>query len=163
YLTGLPLPASIGISIGNTLEAFVAILLVKRLGRKSIQQLDSTITSVRFDHPVTTARGLSSFLVVMAVCTMISATIGTSCIYLSGLSHGASFQYLWWTWWLGDTAGGIVFAPFILAWTDSTTIQWTPRKIGEVLALLLLISLLGFLVFSGVPQLGSSILYATVP
>src|SRR5262249_15067248 len=155
YLTGLPLPVSFGIAIGNTLEAVCGVVIVKRFSRRT-QQLDSTLTAVSFDKPVTSVRGLGTFLAVIVFATMISATIGTCCLYISGLNHGFSFPYLWWTWWMGDTAGGIVFAPLILAWTDSEEKQWSVRKIIEGLALLLLIALLGFLVFSGLKRFGSS-------
>src|SRR5204862_6397100 len=42
-------------------------------------------------------------------------TIGTSALCLSGLVAWRDYPVTWWTWWLGDTVGVILFAPLLVA------------------------------------------------
>lgn len=149
FLTGLSLAVSTGISAGNTIEAVSAFLLVRRLASHR--------------NPVNEIKDFSAFLLVAITCTMISATIGTSCILLGGFGHGASFLYLWWTWWLGDTVGALVVTPLVLAWSERTDSQWTSRKTLEAAALVIALIGLGLWVFSGWYSTGQTELYITVP
>ena len=94
------LAASIGITIGSTLESFVgATLLVE------VFEFRPRLERVR--------DGALFMLVGVLGCTMISATIGTGSIYLSGGLMG-SFGSVWLIWWLSEVGGVLVFTPLLL-------------------------------------------------
>lgn len=149
-LLNLPVLTSLGIATGNTLEALSGVYFLRRFGGSS-----------RFlEH----SREASLFLLLSVLAsTAISATIGTLTIFLSGLQHGASFGYLWYTWWLGDSVGNIIFAPMILAWIQNNRIAWTRPKIVEGIVLLIMIAFTGEVVFDSSFSVGGSLPYLTIP
>ena len=51
------------------------------------------------------------------VACIASASIGVSCLSLAGAIAAADIAFSWWTWWVGDTIGVLVFMPLFLAWT----------------------------------------------
>jgi PAS domain S-box-containing protein len=97
----LTLPAALGIAVGNTLEALLVQLVLQRLS---------------FDLSFARARDVLKFVIAAVTCTTVSATIGTLSLSLSGSAAWALFESLWLTWWLGDLAGAVTFAPFFLSW-----------------------------------------------
>src|SRR6266850_1724362 len=48
------------------------------------------------------------------VSTTVSATIGVTTLALTGHARWVDFGPIWLTWWLGDAAGDLVVAPFLL-------------------------------------------------
>ena len=51
------------------------------------------------------------------VACMTSASIGVSSLWLAGAIAPADIAFSWWTWWVGDSIGVLVFMPLFLAWT----------------------------------------------
>src|SRR4029079_1227913 len=80
---------SIGIAVGNTLEALIGAWLVNRSGggRDALEEPRGVFTLALL------AAGLS---------TMVSATIGVACLAMGGLADLADLGPVWLTWWLGD-------------------------------------------------------------
>ncbi len=101
YLTPAPLLTDVAISIGNTVEAVAAAMLLERAG---------------FHRALDRANDVFKFVVVALVCTMMSATIGSLGLCLGGDANWADFGHLWSTWWLGDSVGALVVAPLLLTW-----------------------------------------------
>ena len=99
YLTPAPLATDVAISIGNTVEAVAAAMLLERAG---------------FHRTLDRAKDVFKFVVVALVCTMMSATIGSLGLCFGGDASWADFGHLWSTWWLGDSVGALVVAPFLL-------------------------------------------------
>src|SRR6267143_1112925 len=61
------------------------------------------------------ANDIFKFVVAAAlVSTTVSATIGVTTLALTGYARWADFGPIWLTWWLGDAAGDLVAAPFLL-------------------------------------------------
>jgi two-component sensor histidine kinase/integral membrane sensor domain MASE1 len=149
YLTGLSLLTSIGIATGNTLEALCAAYLAKRFSEA--------------EGPLDTTRNVFAFLVLSGMfSSMIAASIGTSSVYFGGFGSGASFFYLWWTWWLGDTVGIVVVAPLIIAWFKG--IAGFDKKDVYALALLALaIFASGMIDFGGHFETNTPFTYLTLP
>jgi integral membrane sensor domain MASE1 len=48
--------------------------------------------------------------------TAVSATIGVTSLCLGHLTAWNQFSSAWLTWWLGDSAGALTWAPFLLLW-----------------------------------------------
>jgi signal transduction histidine kinase len=122
------LVTSLGIAVGNTLEGLLAAHLVHRFagGRHA------------FAHALDILRfaGLAAML-----STMVSATIGVTSLTLTGHAPPSEVGAIWLTWWLGDAAGVILFAPLLMLWHLDHSWTWNPRRAAE--AGLLLLSTIG--------------------
>ena len=108
YSTGIPLVSGVGIAAGNTLAALAGLQLVRRFIGNA-----APLDSVR------------SLLVLLGsgalLATVVSATVGVSVLLFTGLAPGSELLPIWLTWWLGDAAGVIIFAPLFLAWMACDT------------------------------------------
>ena len=118
--------AALGIATGNTLEAILARWL---------------LGVFKFDITFSRARDVLKFLIVGLVCTLASASIGTLSLCLGGSAQWSQFQSLWVTWWLGDLAGAVTFAPLVIAWTKRLGVQFVGWRLLEATLLVLLLSL----------------------
>src|SRR5512140_1820317 len=101
-LTGAPLNLAIGMSIGNTLEAMVAVYCLNR------------IVGLHFE--LDRIRDVIGLVLVALCCTTIGATFGTITLMLLKYGEWQSFWPIWTTWWIGDLLGALVVAPLLLAW-----------------------------------------------
>jgi PAS domain S-box-containing protein len=97
------IPASAMIASGNTLEALAGAALVNRYAG-GVNVLSRTADVFRF----AALAGLAA--------PVIGATIGVSSLLWHDLAAPAAAPSIWITWWLGDGAGAVAFAPFLLAW-----------------------------------------------
>ena len=130
--------SSIGVAIGNTLEAVVAARLVGRFANGPRA----------FERPYDVFK--FAFLAGL-LATNLSATIGTTTLGLFGLASWADFGPVWFTWWLGDLGGALLIAPAILVWaTDRQGILARPV---EKLALAFTTVGSGILLFGGTQDL----------
>lgn len=103
YSTGVPLATGIGIATGNTLAALAGLQLVRRF--------------IGDSGPLDSVRNLLALLGGGAMLAMlVSATFGVAMLVLAGLTPASELQPIWLTWWLGDVAGVVIFAPLFLAW-----------------------------------------------
>jgi PAS domain S-box-containing protein len=133
---------SLGIAAGNTLEAVVGAYLISRFaaGRRA------------FDRP----QDVFKFVALgCALPSAIAASIGVATLVLGGLTTSAALQKTWLTWWLGDTAGGMVVAPLILCWAAVPGVAWRGRQWGEAVALLATMFGVGLFIFGGSSPIGS--------
>ena len=96
-----PLWTAAAVATGNTLEAVVAVLLLRRVPG--------------FDPALRRIRDVAAFGVIAAVAsTTISATIGVATLCIAAVQPWTLFADLWATWWLGDAFGSLVVAPALL-------------------------------------------------
>jgi len=65
----------------------------------------------------------------------------------------------WFTWWQGDAIGMILVTPLVLSWAAPHPVRWTPARIGEGVALAVLLLVATHAVFSGDAPGGAA--YAT--
>ena len=134
FFTPVPVAATMGIALGNTLEALSAGFLLQ---------------SISFHNSLDRARDVFKFVITVLFCTMLSATIGDLSLCLGHAARWSEFSSLWMTWWLGDAVGGLVIAPLFLTW-QSVSQRWLPGKRDiEAVALLLLLSLSAVATFGG--------------
>jgi PAS domain S-box-containing protein len=97
--------AALFIGTGNTLEAVVGASLIRHfIG-----------VPRRFEH----GEEVFKFVGLVAIASMIAATIGVLSIVATGAIPWTGFPAHWWTWWQGDTTGIIIVTPLILLWTDA--------------------------------------------
>jgi diguanylate cyclase (GGDEF)-like protein len=128
---------SLGIGAGNGLEAVTASYLVLRFAHGK-DVFDSTRDVLRF----ALYGGIFS--------TGIAATFGVTSLALGGFAPWHEYGLIWRTWWLGDAAGALVFAPFLLLWSANPIPRWSRRQGAEAAALLASTLLISGIVFGPV-------------
>jgi signal transduction histidine kinase len=99
-------------------------------------------------------RDVIGFASVSLVSTTISASVGTTTLLLSGQIQLSHLGGLWLTWWIGDLLGALVVAPALLVWLSWGAPWSSRRRYGEGLLLLVLLSLVTWYVFGGIPPEG---------
>jgi signal transduction histidine kinase/CheY-like chemotaxis protein len=103
-VNGAAVGASIGIAIGNTLEALIGAALLARAG---------------FEPGLRRLRDVAALFVYGGlVSTVASATIGVASLCVLGHEPWSGWPRLWIAWWIGDAIGNLVVAPFIFVWAD---------------------------------------------
>src|SRR5690606_22589427 len=104
WLAGAPVLVAGGMALGNTLEAVVGAVILKRVVgfRPALERLQDVLGLVVL------AAGLS---------TLISATVGVTSGWLGGVIPSTMYGVAWRTWWLGDAVGVLVVAPLLFAWS----------------------------------------------
>jgi len=129
--------SSLGIALGNTLEALVATSLVTRFasGRHAFEKSWDVL---RF--------GLYAGVMSAA----LAATIGVTSLTLGGFASWNQYGLNWRTWWLGDAAGALIFAPFLLLWTLNPRVTWSKKQLLEACVLLTCTLLTAGIVFGPV-------------
>ena len=127
---------SVCIAAGNTLEGLAGAYLVNRFARGRHA----------FDH----AQDIFKFTGLAAVAsTTVSATCGVTTLALAGFVSWASYGPVWLTWWLGDAAGDLVVAPFVVLWSARQRVRWSAHRILEAVFLLLSLAFVAEIVFGG--------------
>jgi PAS domain S-box-containing protein len=125
---------AIFISVGNTLEALVGSVLLRRMEfRPALDRVRDIFVLFVFGAVVSTA---------------ISATNGVTTLWLSGEIHGSHYGSEWLLWWVGDGMGDLIVAPLLcVLWTKPH--RWLDRRARleglVVLGLLVAVSSIVFL------------------
>ena len=114
---------SLGIAAGNCLEAVTACYLINRFANGK-DVFDRTWDILRFA------------LYAGILSGGIAATFGVTSLALGGFAPWHQYGIIWRTWWLGDAAGALVFAPFLLLWSANPIPRWSQRQVAEAGALL---------------------------
>ena len=94
--------ASSGICLGNTAEQLVGLWLLRRF--------------IGIQSPFDRARDVFRFVVVATLACAVAASNGTTCLRLSGIIPHEIYAKVWFTWWLGDTAGMLILTPMLYCW-----------------------------------------------
>ena len=141
--TSRSIAASIGIGVGNTLEAIVAAWLIERFAGGSRAFEDAT-RAVR-------AAGL------ITICAApVAATFGTASLVLTDLADARSWGRVWTTWWLGDATGAVTIAALILLWARPPRLDAVRARPLEAAAMLLAVAAATLLIFSPLTPIGRS-------
>lgn len=122
------------ISVGNTLEAVVGSVLLRRTG---------------FRPGLDRVKDVFSFILLAAIgSTAIAATNGVTTLWISGKVSASHYGSDWLLWWIGDAMGDLIVAPLILV---LSTRPW--RKLGnrrlEGLVLFVVLVTISSIVFLG--------------
>ena len=131
---GASIYAATAIALGNMLEALVAAWLVNLWsdGRETF----------------TTPMAVAKFALICVPSTIISATVGTVGLILAGHGEPVVFATTWITWWLGDLAGAMVVAPFVVLWAASELHSLERIRSWEAGAIVAVIIAVGVIAFS---------------
>jgi len=127
---------SVGIALGNTLEGALGCYLLMRFakGREFFER----------------AQDIFKFAFFVAMLSAVaSATLGVTSLALGGFADWANYEYIWRTWWLGDTVGDLIVAPALLLWIADWRLHWDRRKVPQAVLLFTALSVLSWAIFGG--------------
>jgi signal transduction histidine kinase len=130
----LPIGSILGQQAGNMAEILVGALLLLRL-------IGPNAAMDRVEQ-------VGGMLVALGVATAISATAGTVSMVAGGVVDDSDAFEFWRTWWLGDTSGGLVVLPLMLAWTHDPMGAWRRIRTWEGAAAIASVTALSIVAFS---------------
>jgi PAS domain S-box-containing protein len=134
-MTAGSLTTSAAIAAGNTLEALVGGYLIKKWCGSA--------------NPFGTPADVAKFaLISVGPATLISATTGVSALRIGGYIAPSQFGSVWLTWWMGDFASALLFAPVILMWATPGPRVFDLRELAKTAALIAASSAVGLVAFS---------------
>lgn len=111
------------IASGSTLQAVAGAWMVRRW--------------VGFPDPLVQERRILVFLAVAGPGqALVNATISVCALPLTGVTPLADVPLNWFTWWVGDSLGGIVFTPLLLSLFAHPREVWRSRAVTVALPLL---------------------------
>lgn len=146
------LATAAGIAAGNTLEAVVGVLLLRRF--------------VGFDGSLDRMRNIIGLIGLAALgSTTVGATVGVTNLCVAGIVPWSDYLSVWRVWWMGDAMGDLVIAPFLLAWSMRSRWPWRGWRLAELGVLVVTLALTSIFVFSGRlgAQTGFQLEYAVFP
>ncbi|MGH8747377.1 MAG: MASE1 domain-containing protein, partial [Burkholderiales bacterium] len=132
---GASAPVAIAIACGNTLEAVLAAVLVRGFAGRQVQ-LDRLRDVLGLIFPGA------------LLSTTASATIGTLSLWAGHYAQAAGLGRVWLQWWIGDSVGILVVAPFLLAFGRHGNRPHGALRVAEAALLLLAAAALGAMIFS---------------
>ena len=133
-MTNIPAAAAFSIAIGNTALPLIAYWLLLRVARWR-ETLDSVSE-------------VMAFVVFAAVLApLVSATVGSLSLCLSGAAGWDRFTPLWLTWWMGDGFGALIVGSLLLTWSKPGKVN--ARDWSELAALFVLLLIIVLIVFGG--------------
>lgn len=127
---------SLLIATGNTLEAIIGAALLSRW---------------QFRRELDRVRDVGTLTLVAVVSTAVSASTGTTAVWLAGAPVPDGYALFWLVWWVGDVLGALLVAPAILTWVSS--LRLTPKdgrlvlrwiEAAALLAVLVVVTLMVF-------------------
>lgn len=132
--TGIPLYATLGITVGNTGEALVGACLLREVAdfRPSLERVRDVIALLVFG-------GILS--------TMVAASVGVASLLAAGDVSSGQLWDSWRTWWLGDAGGDLLVAPAIMVAITHWPYRRAPGRVIEVIVLALALGGVSFFVF----------------
>jgi signal transduction histidine kinase len=133
---GLPFWSVVGQQTGNMLEILVGAILLRRL-------IGPKATLDRADQ-------ILGMFVALATATAISAMVGTISMLAGGVIESSEASTFLRTWWLGDTAGGLVALPLMLTWAHDPAGSWRRIRTWEGALLVATVCTLGVISVSDV-------------
>src|SRR5262245_229091 len=105
---------AVAIGCGAAAQAVVGAVLIRR--------------AVGFPTQLANAREVFRFLLLGGpVACLINASWGVLVLAATQAIPYSGIAYSWWTWWVGDTIGVLIFAPLAIMWADKSD-AWQSRR-----------------------------------
>jgi signal transduction histidine kinase len=122
------------IAAGNTIEAVIGAMLVRRFaaGTAAFELVPNIF---RF----------TAFAAIPS--TMISASVGVTCLALAHFVRWDLYGQVWMTWWTGDFVGDLLVAPLLVIWATASRPTLTLPRLLEAISLAAVLIVLGDLIF----------------
>jgi len=134
------LAISILIALGNSLEALVAVYLLRNaLGRNN-----------PLDRPIYLFR----FLLIVPVAALFASVVGALSICSFRLITWDYYHLVWFTWWLGDVAGILILSTLFLPWYRGRPKPLDRLQKIEAVFFLIVAYFIGFMVFGSPTHTG---------
>jgi signal transduction histidine kinase len=124
--------ASSFIAVGHTLETLVGNFCVRYW--------------IKDDYPFTRAKNAFRFLFVTLLMGLIGSLVGTLSLNLNGIVLLSDFTKTWFSWWVGNVVGILLFTPFILSVSRKKSFHFESGKIVEVVIFACCLIVIFFLV-----------------
>ena len=121
------------IAVGNTVEPLIGVYALKEY--------------VKFDPPTPRLRDNAGLAIVALVVPVISATVALIGLWINGSVPTGMAGETWGTWWLGDSLGILVVAPFLGKWLLREIYHRTRAQFFETYIMLIVTAATAFLVF----------------
>lgn len=122
---GVSLGVPVTIALGATLQAMLGAWLIRRRGyRINLLAAGSDVVPL--------------LLLGGPLACLTSATLGVGGLWLAGRVPFEAVPFSWWTWWIGDSIGVLLFTPLVLIWAVRPYRTWFRRQ-GYVTAPLVLL------------------------
>jgi CHASE1-domain containing sensor protein len=103
------------IGLGAALQALLGAQLVRRFAG--------------FPGSLTNERDIFRFFLLGGpVACGLAASVGVGTLYLAGAIPPAAVAYSWWTWWVGDTIGALIFSLLTVMWLGDDP-HWNSRRV----------------------------------
>lgn len=147
-LTGAAILSGLCIGIGNAVGTVLAAYLIKR--------------SVGNHQPLNRVRDVFSFVFLAALLSPIAdANIGVTALCVFGEAPWSAYGVVWWTWWISEVVGILVFTPVVLAWTQDVkkSEQKFKQRFAEGVLLLVFTIAITRITFGG----GYPVVYMLIP
>lgn len=113
------------IALGATLQAGIGAWLIRRRGFPA--------------NVLTAGSGVIGLLVLGGpVACLLNPSVAVGVLWLVGRIPDAAVPFNWWTWWVGDSIGVLLFAPLVLVWSVRPWGTWVRRQLYVTLPLMLL-------------------------
>jgi signal transduction histidine kinase len=123
------LVASLGVPVvigaGATAQAALGAWLIRRRGQPA-----NILTAGTDVIPLLVLGG--------PVACLLNATVAVGTLWLAGRVPEAAVPYNWWTWWIGDSIGVLLFTPLVLVWAVRPWETWLRRQVYVTAPLALL-------------------------
>ncbi len=98
--TATAIGVSLACAVGNMLEALTGAWLLRRWVRRL--------------PPA--PRNVPVFAATAGLMSSVSATFGSTALFVAGIIGHTLYPTVWFTWWVGNVAGVLTVAPLLLAW-----------------------------------------------
>ena len=110
------------IAVGAVVQAVAGALLIRRF--------------VGFPTPLVNDNDVVKFLVLGSpVSCLINATWGNASLLAAGAMELNNLSFSWFTWWVGDAIGVLIFTPFVLIWLGKPRLIWWDRRFSLAISL----------------------------
>ncbi len=120
-IMSLGIPLVIG--SGAALQAVIGAILVRRFAS--------------FPNDLANVNEVFAFLFWGGlVSCLVNATLSVTTLMLTGKITGSNFLFNWWTWWLGDVIGILIFTPLLLVWVLKPNQKWQTRRLPVTLTMI---------------------------
>jgi len=111
------LAIALSIGAGAALQALLGAWLIGRfVGYRNI--LTQEVDAVRM------------LLLGGPLSCVVNSLVGVTALWGAGLIPPENYLFNWWTWWVGDSIGVLIFMPLICAWNPRPSRHWLRRQLA---------------------------------